>query len=172
MDEIVNKVAQSGIITIDPEEFIPKGKHLNIDLKEILWQGLVLRENDLKNFIETHPWENYKDTFVSIYCSEDAVIPHWAYMKLAISLQPFAKTVFYGTKEQMEEELALSEIAKMYVSPFENQRVVIKGCGNKNFTSRIYVALTNKLESVVKSLMFGEPCSTVPIFKKNKDANS
>lgn len=166
MDEIVNKVAQSGIITIDPEEFIPKGIYKEIDFKVILWQGQVLRESDLNAFIENHPWSNYKDTYVAIHCSADAVIPTWAYMKITKELHGFAKEAVLGTIKDLEEYLAIKAIDQIIIKNIENQRVVIKGCGQKNLSPNVYIHLTNRLLPQIKSLMFGEPCSTVPVFKK------
>lgn len=164
--EIVNKVQQSGIITIDPEEFYPQQECVEYDLAQNLWQGLVLKEKDFRNFIAAYNWNMYKNKNVAIYCSADAIIPHWAYMLLTCALTPYAGKIIYGNKEQLLAELMLEKIEKLDTSEFKNARVVIKGCGEKQIPQAVYIKLSQVLLPCVKSLMYGEPCSTVPVYKK------
>lgn len=166
--EIVNKVAQSGLITIDLEELYTPGKRIEIDLKDILFQGLILREKDLKEFIATYNFEECKDAFVNVTCSADAIIPTWAYMLIASAVEPYAKKVIYGNSEALETYLYHETIQKLDVSKFADGKIIIKGCGNLPVPIAAYVALTEKLKPIAKSIMYGEPCSTVPIYKKNK----
>lgn len=163
-EEIVNRVAKSGIISLDLEKFFPEGERVVLDLKEILYQGMILREKDLRDFIKEKDWSKYKDKHVALTCTADAIVPVWAYMLLATNLNPYARTVFYGGKEEMEHELINREIEKIDPAQYKDARVVVKGCGN--VPASAYVKLTNKLQPVVKVLMFGEPCSTVPVYKK------
>jgi S-adenosylmethionine/arginine decarboxylase-like enzyme len=166
MGEIVNKVAQSGIITIDPETLISREKIAGIDIADRLWQGLVLREKDFREWISSHDWGSYKDQHVAVFCSTDAIIPHWAYMLIASSLSGIAAEVVQTTPSQLKENLLLQSVQNIDTSTYENARVVIKGCGDEAVPASAYVALVQKLQPVVKSIMFGEPCSTVPVYKR------
>lgn len=166
MDEIINKVQQSGLITIDLEELYPKGERVEYDIAQNLWQGLALKEKDFREFISTNDWTYYKDKYVAIYCSVDAIIPTWAYMLLTSSIQPYAKKIVYGNSEHLERVLFHELIKNLDENKYKDARVVIKGCSDLPVPLSAYVDLTNKLLPVVKSLMFGEPCSTVPIYKK------
>lgn len=166
MDQIINKVASSGLISLDLEEFYPEGERVFFDLKDLLFQGLILKEKDFREFLKQHNWETYKDKYVAVFCTADAVIPAWAFMLLGIYLNPFAKKVIYGSLTELEEKLYSEIIDKLNIAPFLDARVVIKGCSNKPVPVSAYVDIVNKLRPVVKSLMFGEPCSTVPLYKK------
>lgn len=163
--EIINKVAESGIITIDLKDYMPKGERVQFDIKNLLFQDLILREKDLRDFIKTTNWEDYRNKIVTLYCSNDAIVPTWAYMLLAIALEPYASRVVQCDPSQTETVLMTASISQIDVDPFKNARVVIKGCGEEPIPVSAYVQLTEKLKPIVKSIMYGEPCSTVPLYK-------
>jgi hypothetical protein len=165
-ENIVNKVAQSGLVTLDPAAFYPEGERVVYDIKDNLFQGLILREKDFREFVKIHDWSQYDGKNVAVTCTADAIVPAWAYMLLANRLAPYAREVVFGNEEVLETVLFVKNIANMDVEQYRDQRLVIKGCGDIDVPVSAYVELTRKLTPVVKSLMFGEPCSTVPIYKK------
>lgn len=165
-ENFVNKVAQSGLITLDPAAFYPQGERIVYDISDNLFQGLILREKDFREFVKGHNWAQYQDKNVAVYCSADAIVPAWAYMLLANRLAPYAREVVFGDAGVLETVLFVKSIALMDAEQYRDQRLVIKGCGDVPVPVSAYVELTKKLTPVVKSLMFGEPCSTVPIYKK------
>ncbi len=165
-ENIVNKVAQSGLVTLDPAAFYPVGDRVVYDIKDNLFQGLILREKDFREFVKEHDWTQYEGKNVGITCSADAIVPAWAYMLLANRLAPYAREVVFGDADILETVLFVKSIAKMDTGQYRDQRIVIKGCGDIPVPVSAYVELTKKLTPIVKSLMFGEPCSTVPIYKK------
>lgn len=167
-DKIINKVAGSSLVTFDLEEFYQPGERVLIDIKDQLFQGLLLREKDFRAFIKDHDWSSYQDKFVAITCTADAIIPTWAYMLLAIALEPYASRVVFGGLEAMETELYRQKLLEVNWEEFRNSKVVIKGCSKVNVPPAVYVEATTRLKRVASSLMFGEPCSTVPLFKKAK----
>lgn len=164
-ESIVNKVAQSGLISIDPADFYPSGERLFYDIKDNLFQGLILREKDFREFIKEHNWESYSGKHVAIGCSVDAIVPTWAYMLLASRLAPYASTVVFGDLAMLETFLFERELNKLDIDKFRDERVVVKGCGEIPVPDSAYVTITTKLTGIVKSIMYGEPCSTVPIYK-------
>jgi S-adenosylmethionine/arginine decarboxylase-like enzyme len=164
-DTIVNKVANSSLINIDLEDYYPKGKRVQIDLAETLFQGLILREKDFRDWIKTHDWSQYKDAYVAVACSADAIIPVWAYMLVSAQLEPFAKDLVFGDLEALESKLYSEIIHKLDISEWEDQRLIIKGCGNLPVPRAAFLMLTAKLRPIAKSIMYGEACSTVPIYK-------
>jgi Protein of unknown function (DUF2480) len=166
MEEIVNKVATSGLITLSLEEFYPSGERVLIDIKDQLWEGIALKEKDFRTFIETNNWQQYTNKYVAITCSADAVIPTWAYMLLASSLQPFVRRVVYGSIDQLNVILCLELVNKIDVNKYKDARVVIKGCGDIPIPETIFIEIVSILKPVVKSIMYGEPCSTVPVYKR------
>jgi hypothetical protein len=166
MEEIINKVAQSGIVTIDLEEFYDDVPRVLFDIKPLLFQELILKEKDFREYIKTHNWNQYKNTYVALTCTADAIVPTWAYMLLTLSLQPFAKKVVYGNIEVLDTILLQEKIDALNIDTYKDARIVIKGCGNKPVPIAAYVALTEKLKPIAKSIMYGEPCSTVPLYKK------
>ncbi len=168
MEDIVNKVANSGLVTIDLGELYPPGERVLLDIKDQLFQGLILREKDFREFIKTHDWSQYKDKYVALTCSADAIIPDWAWMLLASALEPFARKIVFGTTEVLETVLFEEVLSKFDIEPYRDARVVIKGCGDKPVPKTAYIELTRKLRPVVKSIMYGEPCSTVPVYKQPK----
>lgn len=164
-DEIINKVANSGLITIDLEEFYPKGERILFDIKPLLFHELILKEKDFREYIKQHDWAQYQDTYVALTCSNDAIVPTWAYMLLSIALEPYAKKVVFGTPETLEAVLFNESLTKINYSDYKDKRVVIKGCGNLPVSTHAYVELTKGLKPFAKSIMYGEPCSTVPLYK-------
>ena len=170
-ETIVNKIAESGIITLNPEQFLPAPEdRMVLDIKPFLFKEMILREKDFREALQQLDWEVYRDKIVTLTCSADAIIPMWAYMLLASRLQPVVRELFTGDDARTREELLLRAIREMDVSDYADKRVVIKGCGNVPLPESVYAALTYKLMPEVKSLMYGEPCSTVPVYKKKKDA--
>lgn len=168
MDEIVNKVANSGIITIDPEDFYTPGERVVFDIKPFLFQEAILKEKDFREHIKNTDWTKFKDQLVAITCSADAIVPTWAYMLVALALESHAKKVIFGDLNTLENELFNDKIAALNIHQFKDARIVIKGCGEKEISANVYVKLTALLKPVVKSIMYGEPCSTVPLYKAPK----
>jgi hypothetical protein len=166
-EEIVNRVERMGVITIDPETFRPKGDRIAYDLKNDLWQGMVLKEKDFREKITDTDWSAYEGKHVAIHCSADAIVPTWAYMLLASALEPFAATIIFGTLDQLEEELFMAHIRRLDLEAYTNRRLVIKGCGENHIPEAVYVELCVKLQKVAKAIMYGEPCSTVPVYRKS-----
>ncbi len=166
-ETFVNKVAESGIISIDLESYFPKSDTIvGFDLKPYLFMELILKEKDFRAALLTTDWSVYEQKNVAIFCSADAIIPMWAYMLITAYLQPIATEVFFGTIDDFKQHLLLKNIQSLNVETFTNQRVVVKGCGEIAIPAAAYVAITQLLRNNAKSIMYGEPCSTVPIFKK------
>lgn len=166
MQEIINRVANSPLITFDLEEIYPQGERLLYDLKDNLFQGLILREKDLREFVRNHDWTAYQGKFVALTCSVDAIVPTWAYMLLAIHLEPHAAHVICGDLEDLEKSLFQKALASIRPEDFQDKKVVIKGCGKLPVPDFAYVEISRLLRPYVTSLMFGEPCSTVPLYKR------
>jgi hypothetical protein len=165
-DTIINKVAESGLVTLDLETLYPQGEISGIDLKDYLFMGLILKEKDFREALASTDWTKFAGKNIAIYCSADAIIPLWAYMLISSYLQPVAKTVFSGSPEEFKKQAFIQNIRSVDASEYEDKRVVIKGCGDIAIGEYAFVEITNKLLPVVKSLMYGEPCSTVPVYKK------
>ena len=165
---IVNKVALSGIITIDLEEFYPQGERVVLDIKEQLFQGLILREKDFREFIKNEDWSKYKNKYVALICSAEAIVPTWAYMLLATQLEPYVKKVVFGNLEVLETVLYNEVLSHLDISSYKDARVVIKGCGHLPVPKAAYVEIARLLRPVAKSIMYGEACSTVPLYKQAK----
>ena len=165
-DAIVNKVAESGLITLDLEKFLPDHPIMLFDMKDYLFMGLILKEKDFRAAMQLHDWAQYQDRYVAVTCTVDAVIPVWAYMLVASYVQPFAKDAVYGTAEDLKNQVLMKNLQQLDVSVYVDKRVVVKGCGEVPIDDRAYLEITKRLRPVAKSIMYGEPCSTVPIFKK------
>ncbi len=165
-DEIINKVAQSKLVAFDLEKFYPTGRRVALDIKDWLFEGIILREKEFRSIMENHDWEQYSKAYVALSCSTDAIVPGWAYMLLATKLQPFALKTIIGNLEDLETSLYQSIIENLDISPYKDKPVIIKGCSNKPVPANAYVMLTNKLQPVVKSIMYGEACSSVPLYKR------
>jgi hypothetical protein len=168
MEEIINKVENSGLITIDLGELYLPGDRVLIDIKDQLFQELILREKDFREFIKLHDWSQYKDKYVALNCSADAIIPDWSWMLLASALEPYAKKIVFGSIEVLETVLFDEILFRFEIEKYRDARIVIKGCGDKPVPKSAYIELTRKLRPLVKSIMYGEPCSTVPVYKKPK----
>ena len=165
MDAIVNKVAESSLITLNLEQFIAK-EYLVFDLKEFLFMGLILKEKDFREALQNHQWNNYLQKDVIVTCTADAIIPVWAYMLVMTYIQPIANRVLMGKVEEATQQLLLQNIAGLDTSIYQDKRIVIKGCGDIPIPDAAYAAITFVLRPVAKSIMYGEPCSTVPVYKK------
>ena len=165
-DNIINKVTDSGIISIDLTSLLPNNEIVLFDIKPYLFMELILKEKDFRASLQTIEWSSFQDKIVGIYCSTDAIIPMWANMLIVASLQPFARSVYFGDENKVREQLILEKIMDINASDYNNQRVVIKGCGDIHIAESAYIAITQKLRPTVKSIMFGEPCSTVPVYKR------
>lgn len=169
-EPITNRVAQSSLITLDLEEYYDQAERVVVDLKDNLYQGLILREKDFRAWVKEHDWSKYSGKNVAVNCSADVVIPTWAYMLVASKVQPFAKRVVVGSLEALEQSLFQDALAKLDIKNFEDAKVVIKGCSKHPVPEFAYVEITRLLTPVVSSLMYGEPCSTVPVFKRPKNS--
>lgn len=165
-EEIINRVAQSKLITFDLEELYPSGERILLDIKEWLFEELILREKDFRKSVKEHNWAQYKNAYVALTCSTDAIIPGWAFMLLTSQLQPFAKKVVVGDLELLESALYQDVLNAFDFAPFEDKPVIIKGCSNKPVPQNAYIMAVNKIQGVAKSIMYGEACSSVPIFKR------
>lgn len=166
-ENIVNKVAQSGLITIDLANYAINQEDIIIyDIKDNLFHGLILKEKDFRAFIKEHDWSQYQDKHIGITCSADAIVPTWAYMLLANKFSFVAKSVTFGTKEDIIREQFTAAINAIDYSAYEDERLVVKGCGDIYIPESAFVTFTSKLSQVAKSIMYGEPCSTVPVYKR------
>jgi hypothetical protein len=165
-DPIINKVAESGLVTIDLEKFYPKGETAVFDLKEHLFMAMILKEKDFRQALKDLDWEKYRGKNVAVMCSVDAVIPVWAWMLVATYLQPVAATMIMGDEKELHKKLFLDNIEAINPDEFSDKRIVIKGCGEIPIADYVYMEITKRLRPVAKSIMYGEPCSTVPVYKK------
>jgi hypothetical protein len=165
-DIIVNKVAQSGLVTLDLEEFYPSDDIATFDVKDYLFMELILKEKEYRDTLKNIDWSIYENKVVAITCSADAIIPLWAYMLAATYLQPFAKDIMFGTEEEVFKTLFVKNLNRIDPKEFEDKRMVVKGCGDKTIPEIAFVEITKMLRPFAKSIMYGEPCSTVPIFKR------
>lgn len=165
-ENIVNKVAQSGLLTVDLATYAPTGEIYVYDVKDNLFHGLILKEKDFRAFIKEHDWSSYTGKHVGIICSTDAIVPTWAYMLLANKLEPYAASIHFGDEDHVRDFLFQESLAKIDYSAFADQRVVIKGCGDIPVPESAFVTFTVQMSKVAKSIMYGEPCSTVPVFKR------
>ena len=165
-DIIINKVAQSSLETIDLEKFYPEGEIIVFDLKDYLFMDLILKEKDYREKLKEQDWSRFENKNVCITCTADAIIPLWAYMLAVSYLQPVAKDVMVGPEASVHETLFLKNVDKIDPKEFEGKKVVIKGCGEKEIPASVYAEITKILRPVVKSIMYGEPCSTVPVYKQ------
>ncbi|MFT4849506.1 MAG: hypothetical protein ACI83B_002050 [Sediminicola sp.] len=164
--EIINRVAKSGIITINLEEFYPHGDRVLFDITKHLFQGLILKEKDFREFIKNEDWSTYKGKYVALICSEEAIVPTWAYMLLASQLEPFVKKVVFGDLETLETVLYNEILNKLNIDAYKDVRIVIKGCGDLPVPKAAFVEITRLLRPVAKSIMYGEACSMVPLYKQ------
>ncbi|MEZ4778253.1 MAG: DUF2480 family protein [Flavobacteriaceae bacterium] len=164
--EIVNRVANSALVTLDLEDFYPEGKRILLDIAPWLYEGVILREKEFRNFVKTIPLSEYQDAYVALYCSTDAIIPGWAYMLVSLQLSGTAKKVVVGSLGELESLLFSEVISSMDLSEYTDKPVIIKGCAHKPIPENAFVLLAQKLRPIAKSIMYGEACSSVPLFKK------
>jgi Protein of unknown function (DUF2480) len=167
-NEIVNRVANSNLITFDLEQYYVQGDRVIYDVKDHLFQGLILKEKDFRYHIRSFDWSQYSNKLVAITCSADAVIPTWAYMLLAVALKPFAKRFFFGSIDQLESQLFAEAMSEVDWEHFKDAKVVVKGCSHLAIPVSAYVNIVDHLLPFANSVMFGEPCSTVPLYKRPK----
>ncbi len=165
-EEIINKVTESGLITLDLEHYYPKGEVALFDLKDYLYMGLILKEKDFREALRNINWEIYSNKYVGVTCTADAIIPPWAYMLVVSYLQPVARDVVMGDEKEVHKIIFLKNILSIDANEFANQRIVVKGCGETPIEEFAYMEITKLLRPVAKTIMYGEPCSTVPIYKK------
>ena len=165
-EPLINKVAESGLVTLDLEQYYPKGETAVFDLKDYLFMGMILKEKDYREGLKTTDWSLYSGKNVALTCSADAIIPVWAWMLAAAYLQPVAKELVMGDEKELHKQLYLKNIAAINPEEFADKRMVIKGCGETPIADFVYMEVTKKLLPVAKSIMYGEPCSTVPVYKK------
>jgi len=168
MEPILNRVAKSPLITIDLESFYPSGKRVVFDIATWLHKGLILKEKDFRKHVSQHNWENYTNTYVALNCSKDVIIPSWAYLLISSNLTPFAKCVVVGDLNLLETIIFTEIINDIDTKQYINKPIIIKGCANKPIPHTAFISLITKLQPVAKSIMYGEACSTVPIFKKKE----
>jgi len=165
-ESLINKVAESGLISLDLAQYIPNNEIVVFDIKPYLFMELILKEKDFRASLVAIDWTLYENKIVGIFCSTDAIIPMWANMLIVANLSLYAKSVYFGDENKTRELVLLEEIQKIDPSSFIDQRVVVKGCGDTPIGESAFIAITQKLRPVVKSIMYGEPCSTVPVYKK------
>ncbi|MBO0948638.1 DUF2480 family protein [Fibrella forsythiae] len=165
-DVIVNRVANSGLVTLDLEDYYHPGERVVYDLKDNLFMGMILKEKDFRAFLKEHDWSQYTGRNVAITCTEDAIIPTWAYMLLTLQLQPYANAIVFGTIQDLSEKLYFDAIRNIDPEAYRGAKVVVKGCSKVPVPTAAYVELTRVLAPVVQSLLYGEPCSTVPLYKR------
>ncbi len=165
MEMIENKIANSNLVTLDIQDYYPKGKRIFLDIKPFLYEGLVLREKEYRERLKNTLWEEYKDCFVAIGCSSDAIIPSWAYLLISVYLHPIAKKIVHGDLKTLDTILFYESIQNIDYSVFKDQKVLIKGCSDVFIPENTYVHLMNQLLPYAKTIMFGEACSTVPLYK-------
>lgn len=165
-EEIINRVANSKLIVVDLEDYYPKGKRTVLDIKDWLFEELVLREKDFRDQLKTHDWSQYQDDYVALTCTSDAIVPAWAFMLLTMYLEPYAKKIVLGSLEQLETSIYQDIIHNLDISSFKDKPLIIKGCVNKPVPANAYILLSEKLKPIAQSIMYGEACSAVPLYKR------
>jgi len=167
-NQIANRVAASPLRLFNLEELYTPGERVELDIRDQLYQQLILREEPFRAWIKAHPWQQYQNKFVAITCTADAIVPTWAFLLVAIAVQPYAAKVIFGTRDQLEHQLFIDQLNQIDFTQFRQAKVVIKGCSKIAVPVSVYVEAASRLRAEVNSLMFGEPCSTVPLFKQKK----
>jgi hypothetical protein len=164
--EIINRVANSQLVTFDLEDYYPNGDRVSIDISKWLYEGIVLKERDFRGFVENHNWQQYTNNFVALTCATDAIIPAWAYLLLTVKLTPYAKIITVGSLEDLEVIIYAELIHKLPLESFKDKPVIIKGCSHKTIPTAAFVLLVKRFQPIAKSIMYGEACSSVPLYKK------
>ena len=167
-EAITNKVAESGLITIDLSDYYPKEQIVVFDLKDYLYKELILKEKEFRSALKNLDWEAYRQKVVAVTCSADAIVPPWAHMLVVTYLQPLAKDVMMGAEKEVAKTIFIRNIGAINIGEFADQRIVVKGCGDIPIEEFAYMEITKLLRPVVKTIMYGEPCSTVPIYKRDR----
>ncbi|WP_420571526.1 DUF2480 family protein [Kordia sp.] len=167
-DEIINRVAQSKLVTFDLEDYYPSGERVLFDISDWLMEGLILREKDFRKHVAEYDWSQHQGQYVALCCTTDAIIPAWAYMLISANITPFVEKVIIGTLENLESFIYQDIINNLDVSEYQDKPVIIKGCANKPIPDNAYAMMTTKLHNVARSVMYGEACSSVPLYKKKK----
>ncbi len=165
-DHIVNRVANSSLMVLDLSAYYPTIEVIGFDITSLLFMEMIVKEKECREKLALHVWDQYKDKAVAIYCSVDAILPLWIYLLITSYLSPQTNFIYYGTVDEVKEQLFLERIKTLSVESFVDQRMVIKGCGEIKISPACYIEITKKLMPIAKSILFGEPCSTVPIYKK------
>ena len=168
MAEIVNKVAKSPLKTFNLEDYFPEGRRLQIDIKSWLYEGFILKEKDFREALKNHDWSQYQDAYVALYCSSDAIVPGWAYLLITSYLQGISRQTVYGSLELLNALLYQDALSKVDFSEYQDKPIIIKGCSNKPVPENAYLMALQKLQPFAKSIMYGEACSAVPLYKKPK----
>ncbi|WP_026450891.1 DUF2480 family protein [Aequorivita capsosiphonis] len=167
-EEIINRVANSKLMTFNLEDLYPTGERVAFDISSWLLEGIVLREKDFRDKANTHDWSQYQDKYVALFCSTDAIVPGWAFLLLSLHLAPFTKKVAIGNLEELESILFAELLKDLDVSEYNDKPIIIKGCAHKPIPQNAYVLLAQKLQPIAKSILYGEACSSVPLFKKKQ----
>ncbi|MDT7832542.1 DUF2480 family protein [Flavobacteriaceae bacterium S356] len=167
-EEIINRIASSPLINIDLEEFYPEGKRILFDIKDWLFEGIILKEKDFRAYVKEHNWSQYQDSYVALTCSEDAIVPSWAYLLISAELSKHAKVVVVGDLTLLETTIFHTVIEELDVAEYENKPIIIKGCADKPIPPSAFSFLIKRLQPIAKTIMYGEACSTVPLFKAKK----
>lgn len=167
-EEIINRVANSKLVTIDLEDFYPQGNRIVLDIKDWLFQEIILKEKDFREHVKNHNWQQYNGTYVSLTCSSDAIIPSWAYLLITSYLSEFAKKIVVGNLELLETVIFEEILSQLDTTIYQDKPVIIKGCTHKPIPASAYTFLIQKIQPIAKTIMFGEACSTVPLYKAKK----
>lgn len=165
-DKIVNRVEKSGLLQVNLDEYYPMGERITFDLKNVLMNEVILVEKDLRSFVKENDWTIYKDKYVNVLCSADAIVPLWAFMLIVSSLKPYAKKVVMGTNQDLEKAIFNDILEGLDFSQFADKNVIVKGCGKYPIPESVFVDFTYRLQNVANNIMFGEACSAVPLFKR------
>jgi hypothetical protein len=168
MDEIVNKVANSVLEVFDLEDYYPSGIRTQLDISQWLLDGFLLKEKDFREALKNHDWSQFQNHFVAIYCSTDAIIPAWASILVTVYLSPFAKKVVVGNLTDLETSLYQEILSTLDYSKYQDKPIILKGCSKKPVPESAYIMAIQKLQPFAKSIMYGEACSAVPLYKKSK----
>ena len=165
-EEIINRVANSKLVTLNLEDYYPSGERKLLDIKEWLYEGIILREKEFRTALEEYNWSQYQDCYVALTCSSDAIVPGWAYMLITTKLQAIAKRIVQGSLEDLETALYYDVLNELDYSQYQDKPVIVKGCSKRPVPPNAYILLVQKLQNVAKSIMYGEACSSVPLFKR------
>ena len=165
-EEIINKVAQSGLLTLDLEDYYPREEIAVFDLKPLLFREMILKEKEFRAGLQGIDWSQYTGKILAVTCTTDAIIPAWAYMLVAVHARPFARSIILGDREAALQQTFLANLQTIDLEAFTDKRVVVKGCGDVAVGPFAYLEITRLLQPVVKSILYGEACSNVPVYKK------